>query len=184
MNPKFPGGFPSSSAGKESAYNARDPGSIPGSGRSPGEGIDYLLQYSWASLMAQTVKNLPAMWETWVWSLDWEDPLEKGMATHSSILAWESPCTEEPGGLQFMGSQRIRHNWVTKHSTAPKFPLLPSTTLHLLATTSLFSMSLILWNRVYYFLMVFFSHKYFVYFNEVGADKVHLKPTSQARKYK
>ena len=59
---------------------------IPGSGRSPGEG--YPLQYSWASLVAQTVKCLPAMWETWIRSLGWEDPLEGGMAAHSSILAW------------------------------------------------------------------------------------------------
>ena len=66
--------------GKESAYNAGDPGSIPGSGRSAGNGIGYPLQYSWASLVAQLVKNLPAMWETWVWSLGWEDPLEKGKA--------------------------------------------------------------------------------------------------------
>ena len=64
---------------------------IPGSGRSPGEGIGYLLQYSWAFLVAQTVRNLPAMWETWVQSLGWEDPLKEGMATHSSILAWGIP---------------------------------------------------------------------------------------------
>ena len=76
------------SAGKESAYNAGDPGSIPGSGSSLGEGIGYPLQYSWASLVAQMVKNLPAKRETWVQSLGWEDPLEKGMATHSSILTW------------------------------------------------------------------------------------------------
>jgi len=80
-------GFPDSSVGKESACNAGDPSSIPGSGRSPGEGIGYLLQCSWASLVAQLVKNLPAMWETWVRSLGWDDPLEKGKATHSSILA-------------------------------------------------------------------------------------------------
>ena len=55
-----------------------DPGLIPGSGRSSGEGIGYPLQYSWASLVGQLVKNLPAMWETWVQSLGWEDPLEKG----------------------------------------------------------------------------------------------------------
>ena len=79
--------FPDSSVGKESACNAEDPGLIPGSGRSAGEGIGYPLQYSWASLVAQLVKNLPAMLETWVWSLSWEDPLEKGKATHSSILA-------------------------------------------------------------------------------------------------
>ena len=65
-----------------------DLGSIPGSERSPGEGIGYPLQYSWVSLVAQMVKNLPAVLETWVGSLDWEDPLEEGMATHSSILAW------------------------------------------------------------------------------------------------
>ena len=57
------------------------------------------------SLVAQTVKHLPAMWETWVRSLGWEDPLEEGMATHSSILAWRIPWTEEPGGLQSVGSQ-------------------------------------------------------------------------------
>ena len=60
--------------------------------------------------MAQLVKTLPAMWETWVRSLGWEDPLEKEMATHSSILAWEIPQTEEPGGLQSTGSQRVRDN--------------------------------------------------------------------------
>ena len=63
-----------------------------------------------ASLVAQVVKNLPAMQETWVQSLGQEDPLEKGMATHSSILAWEIPWTEEPGGLQSMGLQRVRHD--------------------------------------------------------------------------
>ena len=60
--------------------------------------------------MAQMVKNLPAMWDTQVQPLGWEDPLEKGMVTHSSILAWGIPWTEEPGGLQTMGSQRVRHN--------------------------------------------------------------------------
>ena len=84
-------GFPGSSAGKESICNAGDPGLIPGLGRSPGEGIGYLLQYSWGSLVAQMVKNPPAMQETWVGSLGWEDPLEEGMATHSSILAWRIP---------------------------------------------------------------------------------------------
>ena len=81
-------GFPHSSVGKESTCNAGDPGSIPGLGRSAGKGVGYLLQYSWASLVAQLVKNLPAMRETWVRLLGWEDPLEKGKATHSSILAW------------------------------------------------------------------------------------------------
>ena len=60
--------------------------------------------------MAQTVKNLPAMQETWVGSLGWEDPLEKGMVTHSSILAWSIPWTEEPGGLWLMGSQTVGHD--------------------------------------------------------------------------
>ena len=70
--------FPDSSVGKESTYNAGDPSSIPGWGRSPGEGIGYPSQYSWASFVAQLVKNPPAMMETWVQSLGWEDPLEKG----------------------------------------------------------------------------------------------------------
>ena len=95
---------------KESACNARDPGLISESRRYAGEGIGYPLQYSWASLMAQTVKNLPAMQDTWVQSLAWEDPLEKGKATHSSILAWRIPWTKEPGRLQSIGSQRVRHN--------------------------------------------------------------------------
>ena len=71
-------GFPDSSVGKESTCNAGDPGLIPGSGRSAGEGIGYPLQYSWVSLVAQLVKNPPAIWETWVRSLSREDPLEKG----------------------------------------------------------------------------------------------------------
>ena len=75
-------------------------------GRSPGEGIGYPLQYSWGSLVAQMVKNLPAIQET----LGQEDPLEKGMETHSTILAWRIPYTEEPGGLESKGSQRIRHD--------------------------------------------------------------------------
>ena len=84
-------GFPDSLVGKESTCNAGDPGSLPRLGRSAGEGIDYPLQYSWASFVAQLVKNLPAMWETWVQSLGWEDPLEKEKATYSSILAWRIP---------------------------------------------------------------------------------------------
>ena len=79
---------PSISAGKESACNAGHFGSISGLVRSPEEGIGYSLQYSWASLVAQRVKNPPAMQETWVRFLGWEDPLEEGLATHSSILAW------------------------------------------------------------------------------------------------
>ena len=88
-----------SSAGKESTCDVGDPSSIPGSGRSPEEGIGYPLQYSWASLVAQLVQNPPAMWETCIQSLGWEDPLEKGKATHSSILAWRIPGTVESMGL-------------------------------------------------------------------------------------
>ena len=85
------GGLPGSSADKNSACNAGDPGLIPGLGKSPGEGIGYTLKYSWAYLVAQMIKNPPAMRETWVRSLGWEEPLEEGMATHSSILAWRIP---------------------------------------------------------------------------------------------
>ena len=84
-------GFPGSSVGKESACNAGNPSLIPGSGRAPGQGVGYPLQYSWASLVAQTVKNPPAMQENWVRSLGWEDPLEEGIATHSSVLAGRIP---------------------------------------------------------------------------------------------
>ena len=78
--------FPDGSADKESTCNAGDPSLIPGSERSTGEEIVYPLQYFWASLVSELVKNLPAVRETWVRSLDWEDPLQKGKATHSSIL--------------------------------------------------------------------------------------------------
>ena len=97
-------GFPGSSAGKESSCNAGDPGSIPGLGRSPGEGIGYLLQYSWASMVAQMVKNPPAMWETWVRSLGWEDPLEEGNPLEYSCLenphGQRSPAGYGPWGLK------------------------------------------------------------------------------------
>ena len=83
--------FPHSSVGKESVCNAGRPQFDPWVGRSTGEGICHPLQCSWASLVAQLVKNLPAMWETWDWSLGWEDCLEKGKATHSSFLAWKIP---------------------------------------------------------------------------------------------
>jgi len=84
--------------GKESICNAGDPGVIPGVGRSSGEGLGY--PSSWASLVAQLVKDPPAMWEAWVQSLGWEDPLEKGKAPHSGVLAWRIPWT-----VQSMGSQ-------------------------------------------------------------------------------
>ena len=84
---------PHSSDGKESVCNAGNPSLIPGSGRSPGEGIGYPLQNSWTSLVAQLAENPSAMWETWVQSLGWEDPVENGKAIHFSILAWRIPWT-------------------------------------------------------------------------------------------
>ena len=86
-------GFPGGSDGKEFACDTADPGLISGWERSAVEGIDYPFQYSWTFLVAQLLKNLPTMQEIWVRSLDWEDPLEKGKATHFSILAWRIPWT-------------------------------------------------------------------------------------------
>ena len=86
-------GFPGGSDSKASVCNAGDLGSIPGLGRSSGEGNGNPLQYSWAFLVAQPVKNPPVMRETWVRSLGWEDPLEKAKATHFSYLAWRIPWT-------------------------------------------------------------------------------------------
>ena len=82
---------------------------IPGSERPPVEGIGYSLQYSWVSLVAETVKNLPAKQETWVQSPGWEDPLEEGMATHSNILAWRIPMDR--------GARRATVHGVTKSQT-------------------------------------------------------------------
>ena len=90
---------------KESACNEGDPSLIPGLGRSTGEGIGYPLQYSWASLVAQLIKNPPAMQETWVQSLGLEDHMEKGKAIYYSILVWRIPWTSYS-----MGSQRVGHN--------------------------------------------------------------------------
>ena len=86
-----------------------DPSSIPGLGRSLGEGIGYPVQYSWASLVAQMVKTPPAMWETWVRSLGLEDALEECMAIHSSILAWRIPMDR--------GDQRTTVHGVAKIQT-------------------------------------------------------------------
>ena len=83
---------------------------IPRMGSSPGEGIGYPLQYSWASVVAQMIKNLPATWETWVQSLGWEDPLKEGMATHSSILAWRILIVKEAWWATVHGSQRVGHD--------------------------------------------------------------------------
>ena len=112
-------GFPGSAADKESACNAGDPGSIPGSGRSPGDGTGYPLQYSWASLVAQSKTRLQCGrpgFNPWVGKItwrSWEVTLQKGMATQSSILAWRIPWTEELGRLESMGLQRVGNNWVT-----------------------------------------------------------------------
>ena len=107
-------GFPDSSADKESTSNAGEPGLIPGMGGSPGEGIGYPLQYSWASLAAQWVRNPPAIQETWVRSLGQEDPLEESMATHSSILAWRISMNREAWWATIHGvtkSQTQLSNW-------------------------------------------------------------------------
>ena len=112
-------GFPGSSAGKESACN---PISIPGLGRSPGDENGHPLQYSWVSLVAQMLKNLPTMQETWVRSLGWEDPWEKTRQPTPVLLPGESPWTDEPGRLQSMGSQRVGHERETEHSTANYTP--------------------------------------------------------------
>ena len=121
-------GLPGISAGKESPCNAGDPGSSPELERFPREGIGYPLQYSWTSLVAQTVKNPPAVRETWVRSLGREGPLEEGVATHSSVLTWRTPWTEEPGGCS---------PWGLRESDTPEtcmlmfaFSLLRWTTLH------------------------------------------------------
>ena len=89
------------------AGDIRDMGSIPGSGRSPEKGINYPLQYSWTSLVAQTVKNPPAVWETWVRYLGWEDPLDLPEQPTPVFLPGESSWTEEPGGPQSIGLKRI-----------------------------------------------------------------------------
>ena len=107
-------GFPGSSAGEESTCNAGDPGSIPESGRSAGERNGYPLQYSWASLVAQLEKNPPVLRETWVQSLGWEDPLEEGMATHSSILAWRISMDRVAWQATIHGVTRVGHDLATK----------------------------------------------------------------------
>ena len=83
--------------------------------------ISLLEAYCRTSLVAQRLKRLPGMQETWVWSLGWEEPLEKEMATHSSTLTWRIPWREEPGRLQSMGSQRVRHDWATSLSLPVSF---------------------------------------------------------------
>ena len=98
-------------------------GLIPGL-ESSGEGIGYPFQYSWASLVAQMVKTPSAVEETCVRSLAWEDPLKEGMATHSSILIWRIPRTEEPGGLQSIESQSRAQLSVRAQRSFPPLPCL------------------------------------------------------------
>ena len=108
--------IPDSSVGEESNCIARNPRLMSGLGRSPGEGIGYPLQYSWPSLVAQLVKNPPAMRETWVWSLGWEGSLEKENATHSNILGWRIPWNpwgrKELGTTEWLSLHNIRENRV------------------------------------------------------------------------
>ena len=112
----FRWGFPGTSGGKESTCNAGDPSSIPGLGRSPGEGIGYPLQYCWASLVTQTVKTACNSGNLGSISGLGRSP----GGGHGNPLHKESPWTEEPGGLQSTGLEKVRHNRVTKH-TAQSF---------------------------------------------------------------
>ena len=115
-------GFPGSSAGKESACNVGVPGSIPWLGRSTGEGIGYPLEYSWASLVTQLVKNPPAMWETWVWS--WVEKIPWSMGTATTQVFWPG---EFLGLYSPWGCKRFGHDWET--FTHPPFnPVSPTNT--------------------------------------------------------
>ena len=110
-------GFPHNSVGQESTCNAGDPSLIPRSGRSSGKGIGYPLQYSWASLVAQLVENLPAMWETWVRPLGWEDPLEKRKATCSGILAWRILWAIQSMGVTKRWTQLSDFHFTSLHAS-------------------------------------------------------------------
>ena len=107
---------------------------IPGNGSSPGEGIGYPLQYFWASLVAQTIKNPPAMWETWVWSLGWEDPLEGGKETHFSILAWSIPMDSRTWWVTLHGlTESDATEWLnTTQHISSKLPINRKTCYHFL----------------------------------------------------
>ena len=117
-------GFPDSSFGKESACNGGDPSLIPGLERSSGEGIGYPLQYSWTSIAAQQVNNLLAMRETWVRSLGWEDPLEKGKATHSSMKRQKDRTLKDElprsVGAQYATGDQCRNNSRKNEGVEPK----------------------------------------------------------------
>ena len=115
-------GFSNSSVGKESSCNAGGASSIPESGRSAEEEIGHPLQYSWASLVAQLVKNLPAVQKTWVPSLGWEDSLEIGKATHSSILAWRIPW----GHKKLNTNEQYSHSYTVDSSSCKGSTCLPN----------------------------------------------------------
>ena len=143
-------GFPDSSVGKESACNSGDAGSIPRCGRTAGEGIGYPLQY-WASLVAQLVKNLPAMLKTWFPSLSWDDPLEKGKVTHCSILAWRIPQTLQSMGLQSQTRLSSFHfTWVADELTVCVCVYFWTLVFHSLYFSYAYSMILITksWNKL------------------------------------
>ena len=114
-------GLPASSVGKESTCNAGDPSLIPGSGNSAAEGIGYPLQYSWAFLVAQTIKNPPAVQETWVWSLGWADPLVEGMANHSSIFTWRFPMDRRAWWVTVRGVTKSQTQ-LRMHKSKRKIP--------------------------------------------------------------
>ena len=141
-------GFPGSSAGKESAYKAGDPGSIPGSGRVAGEGINYPCQYSWAFLVAQLAKYPPAKWETWVWCLCWEDPLEKGYPLQYSGLentvhgGCEDPL-EKGYPLQYSGLENTVHGGCEESDTTEQFSL----SLSMVPLTTRIMGSICIWSR-------------------------------------
>ena len=110
-------GFSGGSDGKKSACNAGDLGSVPGLGRSPGEGIGYPLQYLWTSLVAQMVKNLPAMKETWIQSLGWEDPMEEGMPSHPLFLPGEFHGQRSLAGYSPWGHKESNMTeWLRTHT--------------------------------------------------------------------
>ena len=103
-------------------------------------------------MVAQVIKHLPTMWETRVQSLGWEDPLEKEMATHSSTLAWKIPWTEECGGLQCMGSQRVRHDWTSEHPA--------ESSVQYLRFTNRLWCTVVKFDRIFFFSAIF-SHQSF-----------------------
>ena len=116
LNTKHKLGFPDSSVGKESTCNAGHPGLIPESRKFTGEGKGYPFQYSWASIVAQLIKTLPVMWETWVWSLSWKNPLEKGNATHSRFLAWRIRWSMGSQSWTWLSNFHFTFHWIIEKS--------------------------------------------------------------------